>query len=84
MTCRFDWSPQARASLRRIDRETALRILHALTRFAQGESADIAPLHGPLAGYLRLRLAGWRVFLRPIGPGHYRVLDVDKRSQAYR
>jgi hypothetical protein len=76
MTCRFDWPPQARASLRNIDRETAPRILHALTRFARGESADIAPLHGPLAG--------WRGFLRPIGPGHYRVLEVDKRGQAYR
>jgi mRNA-degrading endonuclease RelE of RelBE toxin-antitoxin system len=84
MSYRFDWSPQARAHLRNIDREAALRILHALTRFARGGSADIAALHGPLAGTFRLRLSDWRVQLRRIGKDHCRFPDIEKRDQAYR
>jgi hypothetical protein len=31
----FIWEPAARADLRRIDRQTALRILHTLTRYGE-------------------------------------------------
>lgn len=40
------WSEQARADIRRLDRETAMRILTALHRFAETGEGDIKRLKG--------------------------------------
>lgn len=40
------WSPSARIELRRVDRETAMRILLALTRFARIGEGDVKALEG--------------------------------------
>ncbi len=37
----FQWRPAARADLRRIDQETAMRILHALTRYGDTGEGDV-------------------------------------------
>ena len=65
------WSPSARIELRRVDRETAMRILLALTRFARIGEGDVKALEGGLSGTFRLRVGDWRVrFKRLAGLRH--------------
>ena len=40
------WSEPARADVRRLDRETAMRVLTALHRFAKTGSGDVKRLKG--------------------------------------
>jgi len=40
----FVWEPAARLDLRRLDRDTALRILHPLTRYARTGEGDLKRL----------------------------------------
>jgi hypothetical protein len=40
----FVWEPAARADLRHLDRETAMRILLALTRYAETGEGDVKHL----------------------------------------
>ena len=35
------WSPEARADLRAIERETAMQILHCLNRYLESRSGDV-------------------------------------------
>ncbi len=44
----FVWASSARTELRRIERETAMRILIALTRFAETGEGDVKALEGIL------------------------------------
>jgi hypothetical protein len=48
------WSPEARADLRAIDRETAMRILHCVDRYLATRIGDVKKLKPPLTGF-RLR-----------------------------
>jgi len=41
------WSPEARADLRSIDRETALRVLHAVDSYLSTSSGDVKKLKPP-------------------------------------
>jgi len=50
----------AQADVRRIDRETAMRILTALHRFAETGEGDVKKLQGE-SGELRLRVGDYRV-----------------------
>jgi mRNA-degrading endonuclease RelE of RelBE toxin-antitoxin system len=82
----FSWSSAARAAITQMDRETAMRILHALTRFAQSGHGDIKALHGPFAGETRLRVGDWRIrFKVTTHPGRqiFHIVDVENRGQAY-
>ena len=56
------FTPPARADVRRIDRDTAMRILTALDRFARTGEGDIKKLEGN-TGELRLRVGDYRVRL---------------------
>lgn len=56
------WEPAARADLRRLDRDTAMRILVALTRYAEVGEGDVKRLTGR-DGLYRLRIGKWRMFL---------------------
>jgi len=78
----FVWEPQARADLRRLDRDTAMRILLALTRYGETGEGDIKRLTDR-SGLLRLRVGKWRVFLDQDHPGVTRVHGIDNRGQAY-
>jgi mRNA-degrading endonuclease RelE of RelBE toxin-antitoxin system len=51
----FVWSESARAELRGVDRENAMRILNALSRFGETGEGDIKALSGDWDGYFRLR-----------------------------
>lgn len=78
------WSDEARADLRAIDRETALRILVAVGRFLKTGVGDVKPLKGFHPTLFRLRVGGWRVFYRESGEGLIEGVRVRKRGEAYR
>jgi len=50
----FVWSTNARLDLRRIERETAMRILTALTRYAESGDGDVKALEGKFSGTIVL------------------------------
>lgn len=54
------WSEPARADIRRLDRDTAMRILAGLHHFAETGQGDIKKLKGE-SGELRLRVGDYRV-----------------------
>ncbi len=56
MIKRVIWSDEARADIRAIDRETALRLLKALARFLQTEAGNVKQLHGFEPPRYRLRV----------------------------
>ena len=57
----FVWEPAARADLRRIDRDTARRILLAVTKFGRTGHGDAKRLTDR-EGLYRLRIGKWRLF----------------------
>jgi mRNA interferase RelE/StbE len=77
------FTPPARADVRRIDRETAMRILTALHRFAATGEGDIKKLQGD-SEELRLRVGDYRVRFTndPVDTLH--IHSVRHRSEAYR
>ena len=83
MKLSFVWSATARAELRRIDRPTAMRILTALTRYAESGEGDVKALEGRFTGTHRLRVGGWRIRFRRVA-GAIHVLAVENRGEAYR
>jgi mRNA-degrading endonuclease RelE of RelBE toxin-antitoxin system len=81
----IEWKPQARADLRRVPRDQALAILHALTRFGQTAKGDIVRLtEERFKGALRLRVGDWRVHFRREDSGALVILRVLTRGRAYR
>lgn len=79
---RFLWDAAARADLRRLDRDIAMRILLALTRYGQSGEGDVKALTDR-EGLYRLRVGKWRVFFDLEGPDGIRVRGIDNRGQAY-
>ncbi len=80
----IQWSPHARADLRAIDRETALRILRDLAHYATTGQGDLKNLQGQYLGQHRLRVGDWRIRFQPHAPDTIRILAVEHRRQAYR
>jgi len=78
----FIWSSSARAELRRIDRDTAMRILTTLTRFAETGEGDVKSLEGKFTGTHRLRVGDWRVRFRRVRAVIH-VLAIENRGEAY-
>lgn len=83
MALHIDWTEEARADIRSLDRDTAMRIFDGIYRFAVTGEGDIKVLQGKHAGKLRLRLGDYRLFFRPNGQ-ILRVLAVKNRREAYR
>jgi mRNA interferase RelE/StbE len=79
---KFIWEPAARADLRRLDRDTAMRILVVLTRYGQSGEGDVKQLTDR-EGLCRLRVGKWRVFFDRDTPGAARIHGIDNRGQAY-
>ncbi|MFZ3339540.1 MAG: type II toxin-antitoxin system RelE/ParE family toxin [Terriglobales bacterium] len=73
----------ARADVRRIDRDSAMRILTTLHRFAETGEGDVKRLQGDL-GELRLRVGDYRVRFTEDPPDTLLVHSVRHRSEAYR
>ena len=77
------WSPEARANLRAIDRETAMQILYAIDRYLASRTGDVKKLKPPLSGF-RLRSGDYRVFFDPKDDTAIEVTGVKNRREAYR
>jgi len=73
----------ARADIRRIDRETAMRILNALHRFAESGEGDIRKMRGD-SSELRLRVGDYRVRFTEEPTDTLHIHSVRHRSEAYR
>ena len=80
---KFIWPPTARSELRSIERDVAVRILQALTRYGDSGEGDIRALSGEWQGYSRLRVGDYRVILS-VGPDDITIVRVRHRSEVYR
>jgi mRNA-degrading endonuclease RelE of RelBE toxin-antitoxin system len=83
MALRVDWSDEARAEVRRLDRLTAMRVFRGLLRFAGTGIGDVKELQGDLNGRCRLRVGDYRLFFSQSGEV-LRIHSVKHRSEAYR
>ena len=79
---KFIWEPAARVDLRRLDRDTAMRVLLALTRYGETGEGDVKRLTDR-EGLCRLRVGKWRVFFDLDVPGTTRIHGIDNRDGAY-
>ena len=77
------WSPEARADLRVIDRETAMQILHAIDRYLASRAGDVKKLKPPRTGF-RLRAGDYRIFFDPKDDTTIEITGVRNRREAYR
>ena len=77
------WSPEARADLRAIDRETAMQILHCLDRYLASRAGDVKKLKPPRTGF-RLRCGDYRVFFDQKDKNTIGILGARNRRDAYR
>jgi mRNA-degrading endonuclease RelE of RelBE toxin-antitoxin system len=80
---RIAWTAQARSDVRALDRQTAMRILHGLARFAQTEEGDFKRLRDIEPPEFRLRVGAYRVRFHDHGDA-IEILAVRHRSEAYR
>jgi mRNA-degrading endonuclease RelE of RelBE toxin-antitoxin system len=84
MAERILWSTEARADIRAIDRETALRLLKALDRFVKTDAGNVKQLEGFDPPLFRLRVGAWRFIYRKAGDNAIEVVRVRNRKEAYR
>lgn len=77
------WSPEARADLRAIDRETAIQILYCLDRYLANRVGDVKKLKPPRTDF-RLRCGDYRLFFEPKGENAIEITGVRNRREAYR
>jgi len=77
------WSEDARADLRRIDRQAALDILHCTDRYLATRNGDIKQLKPPQTGFC-LRCGDYRLFFEYRNGTTIEVIGVRHRREAYR
>jgi mRNA-degrading endonuclease RelE of RelBE toxin-antitoxin system len=77
------WSDEARTDLRRIDRETALEILHCADRYLATHNGDVKKLKAPQTGF-RLRCGDYCLFFEFRNETTIEVIGVHHRREAYR
>lgn len=77
------WSPEARADLRAIGRETAMQILYCIDRYLANRAGDVKKLKPPRTGF-RLRCGDYRVFFDLQGENAIEITGVRNRREAYR
>jgi mRNA-degrading endonuclease RelE of RelBE toxin-antitoxin system len=78
------WSVEARADVRAIDGEIALRLLKSLDRFLSTNSGDVKQLEGYKPALFRLRVGDWRIFYRNQCGEAIEVVRIRNRREAYR
>jgi hypothetical protein len=71
----FVWEPAARSGLRRLDRDTAMRALYALTRYGSTGEGNVKRF-AHREGLYRLRSD-------PASPDSVRIHGIDDRGEAY-
>lgn len=79
---RFIWPESARTELRAVDRESAMRILLALTRYGESGVGDVKALSGGWDGYFRLRVGDFRVIFQA-APEEIIIVRIRHRSNVY-
>lgn len=79
----IEWLDEARADVRQLDRETAMRLFEGILHYSRTGGGHVAPLHGDMAGAFRLRLGDYRV-LFTLHENSMRIFGVRHRSGAYR
>jgi mRNA-degrading endonuclease RelE of RelBE toxin-antitoxin system len=84
MAKRVIFSAEARADVRAIDRETALRLLKALARFLETDAGNVKQLEGFAPPRFRLRIGDWRFVFRRCGEDAIEIVRVRNRREAYR
>jgi mRNA-degrading endonuclease RelE of RelBE toxin-antitoxin system len=84
MAKRAFWTTEARADIRSIDRETALRLLKSLSRYLLTESGDVKHLKGFDPPLQRLRIGDWRLVFRIVDQESIEIVRVQNRREAYR
>jgi mRNA-degrading endonuclease RelE of RelBE toxin-antitoxin system len=77
------WSPEARADLRAVERETAMQILYCVDRYLASRIGDVKKLKPPLTGF-RLRCGDYRVFFDHKDENTIGITGVRNRREAYR
>lgn len=83
MPKRIEWTPQARADVRRIDRKSALSLLEGLADYVLTGHGDIERLTNVEPLELRLRLGDYRVRFHDHGE-LIQILRVLHRREAHR
>ena len=83
MTKKIEWTEAARAGVRRLDRETAMRILEGLARFLFTEQGDVKLLKGSDPREYRLRVGDYRLRFHDLGDT-IQILSVRHRRESYR
>jgi mRNA-degrading endonuclease RelE of RelBE toxin-antitoxin system len=78
------FSDEARADIRSIERETALRLLKTLDRFLETNAGNVKLLQGFDPPRYRLRIGDWRFIFRKHHDDAVEVLRVRNRKDAYR
>jgi mRNA-degrading endonuclease RelE of RelBE toxin-antitoxin system len=84
MAQRVIFSDEARAGIRAIDRDTALRLLKTRARFLETDAGDVKQLQGFDPPQYRFRSGAWRVIFRRIGAETVEIVRVRNRREAYR
>jgi len=82
-TKRIVWTAQAKADLRAIDQQTALRILHLVARFLATGEGDVKRLQDIEPPEFRLRAGDYRLRFHNLQDSIL-VLAVKHRRDAYR
>jgi mRNA interferase RelE/StbE len=77
------WTELAKDDVRRLDKPTAMRVLHALHRFAASGTGDVKALRGDRKE-LRLRVGDYRLFFVYTATDAIEVRRVLHRKEAYR
>ena len=77
------WSPEARADVRAIERETAMQILYCIDRYLANRTGDVKKLKPPRTGF-RLRCGDYRVFFDLKDENTIEITGVKNRREAYR
>jgi mRNA-degrading endonuclease RelE of RelBE toxin-antitoxin system len=83
MAKKIEWTDAARADVRRIDRETAMRILECLARFLFTDEGNVKLLKDLDPKEYRLRVGDYRVRFHDLGET-LQILSVRHRREAYR
>ena len=77
------WSPEGRADVRAIERETAMQILYCIDRYLANRTGDVKKLKLPRTGF-RLRCGDYRVFFDLKDENTIEITGVKNRREAYR
>ncbi len=80
---KFIWPDSAKAELRAIDRESAIRILKALTEYGESGIGDVKALAGAWQGHFRIRIGDYRAIFT-ITPNEITIVRTRHRSEIYR